>query len=58
LKKDSLIQLGGEHSWFPYSLYLIGFALSAVDRLHVQGVAWDEGDVLHLAQIGQPAPAK
>ena len=37
---------------------LVVLRLAAVDGLHVQRVAKDKGDVLGLAQIGQPVPAK
>ena len=37
-------------------LVVLGFA--AADGLHVQGVPEDEGDVLGLAQVGQPVPAE
>jgi hypothetical protein len=34
------------------------FGFSAVDGLHIQSVAQDEGDVVVCAEVGQPAPAK
>src|SRR5438093_4411198 len=36
----------------------VGFRLTAVDRLHGQGVAQDEGDVLVRAQVGEPVPGE
>lgn len=46
-----------EHgNFFGIDLVVLGFA--AVDRLHVEGVAEDEGDVVFRAQIGQPVPGK
>ena len=32
--------------------------LAAVDGLHVQGVAEDEGDLLLVAQVGEPVPGE
>ena len=37
---------------------LVVLGLAAVDRLHVEGVAEDEGDVLTGAEIGEPIPAE
>ena len=37
---------------------LVVLGLAAVDGLHVQGVAEDEGDVHLGAQIGDPVPAE
>jgi hypothetical protein len=36
----------------------VGLGLAAVDGLHVQGVAQDEGDLLLLAEVGQPVPGE
>jgi hypothetical protein len=35
---------------------VLGFA--AVDHLHVEGVAEDEGDAFGLAQVGEPVPGE
>src|SRR5579872_2767230 len=37
---------------------LVVLGLAAVDGLHVQGVSQDEGDVLSLAQVGEPVPGE
>jgi hypothetical protein len=37
---------------------LVGLGLAAVDGLHVQGVSEDEGDLLVLAQVGEPVPGE
>lgn len=37
---------------------LIVLAFAAVDGFHVQGVAEDEGDLLPVAEIGEPVPTK
>ena len=37
---------------------LVGLGLAAVDGLHVQGVSQDEGDVVLLAEVGEPVPGE
>ncbi len=37
---------------------LVVLGLAAVDGLHVQGVAEDEGDALVLAEVGEPVPGE
>src|SRR5439155_9990553 len=37
---------------------LVGLGLAAVDGLHVQGVAQDEGDALCGAEVGEPVPGE
>ena len=36
----------------------IGLGLTAVNELHVEGVAQDEGDAVVLAQVGEPVPGE
>ena len=37
---------------------LVVLGLGPVDRLHIEGVTEDEGDLLARAQVGEPVPAE
>src|SRR5262249_48155460 len=41
-----------------FGIDFVGFGFAAVDGLHVQGVSKDEGDLLLLAEVGEPVPGE